>query len=140
MKRWIKRHCIALLALALSFLTVDLVIAPQESLAGPIDGTKEYFGQKSSDFFDQQLMHENTKLFTALMAAVSLFFFFGITAVLHMKTRENIEKKVEDEMNEVKTFNQHVVMRLLEAISDQQKKDVFQTIAQGQAALWKPKE
>lgn len=135
-----KKNLIALLALVVSFLAISLVFVAETGLAEQIDATKEYFGQKSSDFFDQVQMHENTKLWVALMAAISLFGFMAITAVLHMKTRENIEKKVEDELNEVKAFNQQVVNRLLEAISDQQKKDIFQTISQGQAALWKGKE
>lgn len=107
---------------------------------GTTSAVKSYFGEKFSDWFDQQLMHENTKLFIALIGAISLIGFMAVAAVLHMRTRDSLEKKIEDEANEIKTFQQYVTQRLLEGISDQMKKDVFQTISQGQAALWKPKE
>lgn len=31
------------------------------------EAIKEFWGQKASDWFDQTLMHENTKLFVALL-------------------------------------------------------------------------
>jgi hypothetical protein len=104
------------------------------------EATKEFFGQKYLDWFDAQLMFENTKLFTVIVGLVVVFL-VGAMIVYRMQHVESaLEKKVEDEANEIKAFNASVVQRLLEAISDQQKKDIFQTIAQGQAALWKPKD
>jgi hypothetical protein len=104
------------------------------------EATKSFFGQKYLDWFDAQLMFENTKLFTVIVGLVVVFL-VGAMIVYRMQHVESaLEKKVEDEANEIKAFNASVVQRLLEAISDQQKKDIFQTIAQGQAALWKPKD
>jgi hypothetical protein len=104
------------------------------------EATKSFFGQKYLDWFDAQLMFENTKLFTVVVGLIVVFL-VGAMIVYRMQHVENtLEKKVEDEANEIKAFNASVVQRLLEAISDQQKKDIFQTIAQGQAALWKPKD
>jgi hypothetical protein len=104
------------------------------------EATKSFFGQKYLDWLDNQLMLENVKLWTAIIGLVVVFL-VGAMIVYRMQHVENfLEKKIEDEANEIKAFNASVVQRLLEAISDQQKKDIFQTIAQGQAALWKPKE
>jgi H+/gluconate symporter-like permease len=104
------------------------------------EATKSFFGQKYLDWFDNQLMLENVKLWTAIVGLVVVFL-VGAMIVYRMQHVESaIEKKVEDEANEIKAFNASVVQRLLEAISDQQKKDIFQTIAQGQAALWKPEK
>jgi hypothetical protein len=104
------------------------------------EATKSFFGQKYLDWFDNQLMLENVKLFTIIVGLVVVFL-VGAMIVYRMQHVESaIEKKIEDEANEIKAFNSMVVQRLLEAISDQQKKDIFQTIAQGQAALWKPEK
>jgi archaellum component FlaG (FlaF/FlaG flagellin family) len=85
-------------------------------------------------------MIENSKLFMVIVGLVVVFL-VGAMIVYRTQHVENfLEKKVEDEANEIKAFNASVVQRLLEAISDQQKKDIFQTIAQGQAALWKPEK
>jgi Na+-transporting methylmalonyl-CoA/oxaloacetate decarboxylase gamma subunit len=76
-----------------------------------------------------------------VIVGLVVVFLVGAMIVYRMQHVESaIEKKIEDEANEIKAFNASVVQRLLEAISDQQKKDIFQTIAQGQAALWKPEK
>lgn len=56
------------------------------------------------------------------------------------EAEKSVEKRVEDEFNEIKEFNQKVTDRLQEVVTDQATKDLYQTISQGQAALWKRSE
>lgn len=137
---WVKLIKSILVSAIIMFLSVTLFMAEEAFAQVATDAVKSFYGEKHLDWFDSQLQHENTRLFVAIMALASLIGFMAVSAMLHMRTRDSIEKKVEDEANEVKSFNQYVTQRLLESVSDQMKKDLFQTISQGQAALWKPKE
>jgi hypothetical protein len=102
--------------------------------------TKSFYSDKALDWFDLQAQLENVKLFTVIIGLIVVFLVGGMIVYRMQHVETFLEKKVEDEANEIKAFNASVVQRLLEAISDQQKKDIFQTIAQGQAALWKPEK
>jgi large-conductance mechanosensitive channel len=129
-----------ILTALLTFLAVPLLVDAQALGASTQEATKEYFGQKALDWFDVQLMLETVKLYTVIVGLIVVFLVGAMMVYRTSKTQEALDKKIEDEANEIKAFNAQVVSRLLEAISDQQKKDIFQTIAQGQAALYKPKE
>lgn len=129
-----------LVAALLTFLAVPVLVDAQVFAGTTQEATKEFFGQKALDWFDVQLMLETVKLYSIIVGLVVVFLVGAMMVYRMGKTQEQLDKKIEDEANEIKQFNASVVTRLLEAISDQQKKDIFQTIAQGQAALWKPKE
>ena len=104
-------------------------------LAYAADKVTVYHGAKPVDWHDLQVAKET--LIWVIASAVLAVLLVTAFIVMHRTshTKNEIIKKVEDEANEVKMFNQQVVSRLLEAISDQQKKELFQTIAMGQASL-----
>ena len=90
------------------------------------------------------LLKESTE---RLVAIVGLVVIGVLAVVIYARTshvRSEVEKKVEDEFNEIKQRYDIDLDPKSQVLTENQRlqnlKDVFQTIAQGSAALWKPKE
>jgi hypothetical protein len=122
------------LAAIIMLLSGHTVLAGQETL---------WTGTRPNDYFDLILLKESTERLVALIGLVVI----GVLAVVvYARTshvRSEIEKKVEDEFNEIKQRYDIDLDPKSQVLTENQRlqnlKDVFQTIAQGSAALWKPK-
>lgn len=100
-----------------------------------------YKGSRPLDYFDLLMAKESVER----MIWITGFVVIGaLAAVIFYRTshvRTEVEKKVEDEFNEIKeTYRTDLdpkTQMLVENQRLQNVKDVFQTVSQGQAALWK---
>jgi hypothetical protein len=125
----------ALVALAVVLLGGQIAIAGQETL---------WTGTRPNDYFDLLLLKESTERWVAIVGLIVA----GVLAiVVYARTshvRTEIEQKVEDEFNEIKQRYDLDLDPKSQVLTENQRlqnlKDVFQTIAQGSAALWSPKE
>jgi hypothetical protein len=125
----------ALAVIAVVLLGGQVALAGQETL---------WTGTRPNDYFDLVLLKESTERWVALIGLVVI----GVLAVVvYARTshvRSEVEKKVEDEFNEIKQRYDIDLDPKSQVLTENQRlqnlKDVFQTIAQGSAALWKPKE
>ncbi|MEM4302258.1 MAG: hypothetical protein QW570_09180 [Candidatus Caldarchaeum sp.] len=100
-----------------------------------------YKGSRPADYFDLLALKESSE---RMMLIVGLGVIIALAAVIFYRTshvRSEIEKKVEDEFNEIKETYRTDLDPKTQVLTDNQRlqnlKDVFQTIAQGQAPLWK---
>jgi uncharacterized membrane-anchored protein YhcB (DUF1043 family) len=90
------------------------------------------------------LAKESTERWVAIVGLIVI----GVLAVVvyartsHVRDRR-VEKKIEDEFNEIKQRYDMDLDPKAQVLTENQRlqnlKDVFQTIAQGSAALWTPK-
>jgi len=122
---------------AITLIVVGLLggvaLAGQETL---------YTGTRPNDYFDLLLLKESAERWVAIVGLVVI----GVLAVIvYARTshiRSEIEKKVEDEFNEIKQRYDIDLDPKSQVLTENQRlqnlKDVFQTIAQGSAALWSP--
>ncbi len=102
-----------------------------------------YTGTRPNDYFDLLLLKESTERMVMLVGLVVI----GILAVVvYARTshvRSEVEKKIEDEFNEIKQRYDINLDPKSQVLTENQRlqnlKDVFQTISQGAAALWSPK-
>jgi hypothetical protein len=124
----------ALVTLAVVLLGGPIALAGQETL---------WTGTRPNDYFDLLLLKESTERWVAIVGLVVI----GVLAVVvYARTshvRSEVEKKIEDEFNEIKQRYDMDLDPKAQVLTENQRlqnlKDVFQTIAQGQAALWTPK-
>lgn len=100
-----------------------------------------YRGSRPADYFDLLALKESSE---RMMLIIGLVVIIALAAVIFYRTshvRSEIEKKVEDEFNEIKQRYDLDLDPKTQVLTENQRlqnlKDVFQTIAQGQAALWK---
>jgi hypothetical protein len=124
-----------------ALLVAGLLLAGQVALAGQ---ETLWTGTRPNDYFDLLLLKESTERWVAIVGLIVI----GVLAVVvyartsHVRTE--IEKKVEDEFNEIKQRYDLDLDPKSQVLTENQRlqnlKDVFQTIAQGSAALWTPKE
>jgi hypothetical protein len=124
----------ALAVIAIVLLGGQVALAGQETL---------WTGTRPNDYFDLLLLKESTERWVTIVGLIVI----GVLAVVvyartsHVRTE--IEKKVEDEFNEIKQRYDIDLDPKSQVLTENQRlqnlKDVFQTIAQGSAALWKPK-
>ena len=127
-------------AFALSLIVVGL-LGGQIALAGQ---ETLWTGTRPNDYFDLLLLKESIERWVAVIGLVVI----GVLAVvIYARTshvRSEVEKKIEDEFNEIKQRYDIDLDPKAQVLTENQRlqnlKDVFQTIAQGSAALWKPKE
>jgi hypothetical protein len=123
-----------------ALLVAGLLLAGQVALAGQ---ETLWTGTRPNDYFDLLLLKESTERWVAIVGLVVI----GVLAVVvYARTshvRSEIEKKVEDEFNEIKQRYDLDLDPKSQVLTENQRlqnlKDVFQTIAQGSAALWTPK-
>lgn len=121
----------------ISIFSLSLALAAHTQQAQAQDKTIVYHGARQLDYHDALIIKESTERMVWIAALAVILLAAAVVTYRTSKTKDEIVKKVEDESNEVKSFQATVIQRLLESISDQMKKELFQTIAQGQAALWK---
>jgi uncharacterized membrane-anchored protein YhcB (DUF1043 family) len=115
----------ALVALAVVLLGGQIALAGQETL---------WTGTRPNDYFDL-LLKESTERWVAIVGLIVI----GVLAVVvYARTshvRSEIEKKVEDEFNEIKQRYDLDLDPKSQVLTENQRlqnlKDVFQTIAQG---------
>jgi hypothetical protein len=117
---------LALVAAALLF-SGPIALAGQETL---------WTGTRPNDYFDLLLLKESTERWVAIVGLIVA----GVLAVVvYARTshvRSEIEKKIEDEFNEIKQRYDMDLDPKSQVLTENQRlqnlKDVFQTIAQGQ--------
>jgi len=126
---------------AFALVALAVVLLGGQALAGQ---ETLWTGTRPNDYFDLLLLKESTERWVAIVGLVVI----GVLAVvIYARTshvRSEVEKKVEDEFNEIKQRYDIDLDPKSQVLTENQRlqnlKDVFQTIAQGSAALWKPKE
>jgi hypothetical protein len=123
-----------LLALAMLFALAGTVTAAgQEAI---------YKGTRPNDYFDLLLLKESAERMVLIVGLVVIGVLAAVIFARTSHVRAEIEKKVEDEFNEIKETYRADLDPKSQVLVDNQRlqnlKDVFQTIAQGQAALWSP--
>ncbi|WP_448377471.1 hypothetical protein [Fervidobacterium sp.] len=120
------------LVLAIGLLGLGhIALAGQETI---------WTGTRPNDYFDLLLLKESTERWVAIVGLVVI----GVLAVvIYARTshvRSEVEKKIEDEFNEIKQRYDIDLDPKSQVLTENQRlqnlKDVFQTIAQGSAALW----
>lgn len=122
------------------FIGLALVLAAS-SIGLADDRDIIYKGSRPADYFDLLALKESSE---RMMLIIGLVVIIALAAVIFYRTshvRSEIEKKVEDEFNEIKETYRTDLDPKIQVLTDNQRlqnlKDVFQTIAQGQAPLWK---
>ncbi len=124
---------------ALIMIVSALMLLGSVSLADDRDVI--YKGSRPLDYADLLLAKESTE---RMVLIVGLVVIGAVAAVVFYRTshvRSEIEKKVEDEFNEIKETYRADLDPKSQVLVDNQRlqnlKDVFQTIAQGTKPLWK---
>ena len=96
-----------------------------------------YKGSRPADYLDLLALKESSE---RMMLIVGLAVLIG-AAIISAFVIASVNKKVEDEFNEIKQRYDIDLDPKTQVLTDNQRlqnlKDVFQTISQGQAALWK---
>lgn len=117
-----------------------LVLALSGTALAEADRNVIYKGSRPADYFDLLALKEASE---RMMLIVGLVTLLG-AALIGAFVLTSVNKKVEDEFNEIKQRYDidldPKTQMLVDAQRLQNLKDVFQTISQGSAALWTPHE
>jgi hypothetical protein len=124
-----------------ALVAVGLLLAGQVALAGQ---ETLWTGTRPNDYFDLLLLKESTERWVAIVGSGRDRGSRGRRSTRgRAMCDQRVEKKIEDEFNEIKQRYDMDLDPKSQVLTENQRlqnlKDVFQTIAQGQAALWTPK-
>lgn len=115
------------------------MVAPA-AVAGILQGettssVNERFARELPDYTDLVNVSEINALKTQQFVLLLLAGAAILLMAVGFAYKQALDKKIEDEMNEIKEFNQKVVDELTHIVKDQAQKDIFQTLSQGQRPI-----
>jgi heme/copper-type cytochrome/quinol oxidase subunit 2 len=125
----------ALVTLAVVLLGGPIALAGQETL---------WTGTRPNDYFDLLLLKESTERWVAIVGLVVI----GVLAVVVYARTSHVRSESREEESRTSSTRSSsattwISIPRAQVLTENQRlqnlKDVFQTIAQGQAALWTPK-